>query len=116
MAAASSSGATRYLFNIPYGVGKAGLDRLTADMAHELQAHNIAVVSIWPGLTRTEIVMAHAERGKTRGRALKAVRQADPIRNGARLAADRGTGADPERGLVARSLVNAGPARSALTR
>jgi dehydrogenase/reductase SDR family member 1 len=58
----SSRGASTYLFNIPYGVGKAGVDRLTADTAHELRPHGVAVVSIWPGLTRTEIVMAEAER------------------------------------------------------
>jgi NAD(P)-dependent dehydrogenase (short-subunit alcohol dehydrogenase family) len=52
----SSPGATRYLHNIPYGVGKAALDRCTADCAHELARHGVTVLSLWPGLTRTEFV------------------------------------------------------------
>ena len=53
----SSSGAVQYAHNVVYGVGKAALDKMTADMAHELRSHGIAVVSLWPGLVRTEIVM-----------------------------------------------------------
>jgi NAD(P)-dependent dehydrogenase (short-subunit alcohol dehydrogenase family) len=41
---------------VAYGVGKAALDRLTADSAHELREHGVAVVSLWPGLVRTERV------------------------------------------------------------
>ncbi len=44
-----SAGGLRYLFNIPYGVGKAALDRMAADMAFELRKQKIAVVSLWPG-------------------------------------------------------------------
>jgi dehydrogenase/reductase SDR family protein 1 len=50
----SSSGAREYAWHVAYGVGKAALDRLTADAAHELRAHRIAVVSLWPGLVLTE--------------------------------------------------------------
>ncbi|RSM89726.1 short-chain dehydrogenase [Kibdelosporangium aridum] len=56
----SSPGATTYSHNVVYGVGKAGVDKLTADMAHELRAHEIAVVSVWPGLVRTELLEAAA--------------------------------------------------------
>jgi len=63
----SSGGEVRYAFNIPYGVGKAGVRRLTQDMAHELRPHSIAVVSLWPGLVRTERVMSHKEDLKARG-------------------------------------------------
>lgn len=52
----SSSGAVQYAHNVPYGVGKAALDKLTADMAHDLAPHAVAVVSVWPGLVRTELV------------------------------------------------------------
>jgi len=52
----SSSGAVQYAHNVSYGVGKAALDKMTADMAHELTPHGVAVVSIWPGLVRTEVV------------------------------------------------------------
>jgi len=53
----SSSGAVEYAHNLAYGVGKAALDRMTADMAHELRDRGVAVVSVWPGLVRTELVM-----------------------------------------------------------
>ena len=39
----SSFGGVQYLFDVGYGVGKAGLDRLTADMATELKPYNIPV-------------------------------------------------------------------------
>ena len=50
----SSSGAREYAWHVAYGVGKCALDRLTADSAHELRAHGVAVVSLWPGLVLTE--------------------------------------------------------------
>jgi NAD(P)-dependent dehydrogenase (short-subunit alcohol dehydrogenase family) len=34
---------------------------MTRDMAHELAEHNVAVVSLYPGLVRTEGVMRSAE-------------------------------------------------------
>lgn len=57
----SSSGAVSYAHNVAYGVGKAGLDKMTADMAHELAPHGVHVVSVWPGLVRTELVLAGAK-------------------------------------------------------
>jgi NAD(P)-dependent dehydrogenase (short-subunit alcohol dehydrogenase family) len=56
----SSSGAIQYAHNVVYGVGKAALDKMTADMAHELRPRGVPVVSVWPGLVRTEIVMLGA--------------------------------------------------------
>jgi NAD(P)-dependent dehydrogenase (short-subunit alcohol dehydrogenase family) len=56
----SSSGAVQYAHTVSYGVGKAALDRMTVDMAHELASHDVAVVSIWPGLVRTEVVLLGA--------------------------------------------------------
>jgi NAD(P)-dependent dehydrogenase (short-subunit alcohol dehydrogenase family) len=50
----SSSGAIEYAWHVAYGVGKAALDRLTADTAHELREHGVTVVSLWPGLVLTE--------------------------------------------------------------
>jgi dehydrogenase/reductase SDR family member 1 len=50
--------AQKYLANTAYGVSKAATDKLTADMAHELREHNVAVVSLYPGLVRTESVLA----------------------------------------------------------
>ena len=50
----SSSGAAEYAWHVAYGVGKAALDRFTADAARELAPLRIAVVSLWPGLVLTE--------------------------------------------------------------
>jgi len=47
-----------YLASVPYGVGKAALDRMTRDVAHELRTEGVAVVSVWPGLVRTELTDA----------------------------------------------------------
>lgn len=57
----SSIGATQYTGNVAYNVVKAGLDMMTLASAEELRKHNVAVVSLWPRLTKTEGVMAHPE-------------------------------------------------------
>jgi dehydrogenase/reductase SDR family protein 1 len=50
--------AQKHLGNVAYGVSKAATDKMTAHMASELQKHGITVVSLYPGLVRTEKVMA----------------------------------------------------------
>ena len=55
--------AQKYIGNAIYGVAKAATDKLTADMAHELRTHGISVVSLYPGLVRTESVLAAAAQG-----------------------------------------------------
>lgn len=50
----SSSGAVEYAWHVAYGVGKAALDRLSADSAVEFEPFGVTVVSLWPGLVRTE--------------------------------------------------------------
>jgi NAD(P)-dependent dehydrogenase (short-subunit alcohol dehydrogenase family) len=52
--------AQKYIGNVAYGVSKAATDKLTADMARELREHNVAAVSLYPGLVRTEKVMEAA--------------------------------------------------------
>jgi dehydrogenase/reductase SDR family member 1 len=54
----SSWAAQKHVGNVLYGVAKAATDKLAADMAHELKAHNVTVVSLYPGLVRTEAVLA----------------------------------------------------------
>merc|ERR1719323_544308 len=49
----SSSGGLKYLFNVAYGVGKAGCDRMAADCAFELRKSNVAMISLWPGPVKT---------------------------------------------------------------
>ncbi len=52
--------AQKHIGNVAYGVSKAATDKMTADMSHELREHNVAVVSLYPGLVRTEKVLASA--------------------------------------------------------
>jgi NAD(P)-dependent dehydrogenase (short-subunit alcohol dehydrogenase family) len=54
----SSWAAQKYGGNVMYGLAKAATDRMAADMAHELQPHGVTVVSLYPGLVRTEAVRA----------------------------------------------------------
>jgi dehydrogenase/reductase SDR family member 1 len=52
----SSSGAVSYGHNVVYGVGKAAVDKMTSDMAVELASRGVNIVSLWPGLVRTELL------------------------------------------------------------
>ncbi|MFC3962924.1 SDR family NAD(P)-dependent oxidoreductase [Nocardia jiangsuensis] len=52
----SSPGSIRYLHNAVYGVGKTAVDRLTADLAHDLAGTGVTVVSLWPGIVDTELL------------------------------------------------------------
>ncbi|CAM5100735.1 unnamed protein product [Eretmochelys imbricata] len=56
----SSPGGLRYIFNVPYGVGKAACDRLAADCAVELRPYGVACVTLWPSVVRTEAVLKEA--------------------------------------------------------
>ena len=47
--------------NVVYGMAKAATDRMTTYMAEELRTYQVAVVSLYPGLVRTESVMRSAE-------------------------------------------------------
>jgi dehydrogenase/reductase SDR family protein 1 len=85
----SSFGAKIHAVNVAYGVGKAGVDRMTRDMSKELKAHGVTVVSIWPGIVKTERLLleperlgydpTHGESPQFSGRAVAAV-AADPER------------------------------------
>lgn len=59
----SSAAGAAYVFDVAYGVGKMGVDRLTADTARELKGHGVTVVSIYPGAVATEVV----KQGKASG-------------------------------------------------
>jgi len=50
--------AQKHAQNAIYGVSKAATDKLTHDCAHELCDHGVAAVSLYPGLVRTEGVLA----------------------------------------------------------
>jgi NAD(P)-dependent dehydrogenase (short-subunit alcohol dehydrogenase family) len=56
----STWAAQKHIANVAYGVSKAATDKMTADMAIELRPHGVTAVSLYPGLVRTEKVMAAA--------------------------------------------------------
>ncbi len=57
----SSPGGQSYHFSSSYGTGKAGLDRLTADMAIELEPKGVAAVVLYPGAVATEFTIEAAK-------------------------------------------------------
>ena len=57
----SSPGGQSYHFSCSYGTGKAGLDRLTADMAVELKPKGIAAIALYPGAVSTEFIVDAAK-------------------------------------------------------
>lgn len=54
----SSSAARQYGGNAIYGIAKAATDKMAADMGHEAGKQGVTVVSLYPGLVRTEGVLA----------------------------------------------------------
>jgi dehydrogenase/reductase SDR family protein 1 len=52
--------AQKYIGNTLYGVAKCATDRLTADMARDLHGKGVTVVSLYPGMVRTEKVLEAA--------------------------------------------------------
>jgi len=56
----SSPGGQTYHFSSSYGAGKAGLDRLTKDMAQELRPKGVAAVVLYPGAVSTEFIVDSA--------------------------------------------------------
>ena len=68
----SSMGAVSYLHSVAYGTAKAGLDKLAADLAHELTPHGVTVLSLWPGLVRTELILSQC-REKADGSGMEMV-------------------------------------------
>jgi NAD(P)-dependent dehydrogenase (short-subunit alcohol dehydrogenase family) len=55
-----SNDVTATTYNVPYDVGKAGLNKLTEIMAADLRPRGIAAVTVWPGLVSTELLMLAA--------------------------------------------------------
>ena len=50
-----------YMNSTQYGVSKAAVDKMTEYMAHELKKYEVAVISLYPGLVRTESIMRNAK-------------------------------------------------------
>lgn len=55
--------AQRHLGNTIYGIAKSATDKMTSDTAVELKPFTVPVISLYPGLVRTESVLAAAESG-----------------------------------------------------
>lgn len=51
-------GAVTYFHGPAYGAAKAGTDKMSFDMALDLQPHNVACVSLWPGFIFSDAVAA----------------------------------------------------------
>ncbi|MEP5766613.1 MAG: SDR family NAD(P)-dependent oxidoreductase [Halieaceae bacterium] len=54
----SSFGGRIYMHGPAYGMGKAAVDKMSHDMAHDFRPHGVAVLSIWMGLLLTERTQA----------------------------------------------------------
>ena len=54
----SSFGARCYMHGPAYGGGKAAIDKFAVDMAVDLKPYNVACVSLWMGLVKTERTQA----------------------------------------------------------
>lgn len=57
----SSWAGVSYQLNAAYGVGKAAVNRLAADLARELRPHGVASVALVPGIVRTERIVSDIE-------------------------------------------------------
>lgn len=55
--------AQKYIGNTLYGISKPATDKMTSDMSHELRQHGVSVISLYPGLVRTEAVLEAAGHG-----------------------------------------------------
>lgn len=51
-------GAVSYHLDPAYGATKAGLDKMTHDMARDFAPHGVTVLSLWPGPTATEMAVS----------------------------------------------------------
>lgn len=58
-------GGRRYFNNVSYGVIKAAVDKLSADMAYELKDYGVSVFSLYPGQISTEGMIEYAKFDRT---------------------------------------------------
>jgi len=78
----SSSGGLKYLFNVAYGVGKAGCDRMAADCAFELKKSGVAMISLWPGPVKTEFITEHMTSDKNKAQSKEQAQMAKVFEKG----------------------------------
>lgn len=99
----SSAGATTKIGIVPYGVGKAALDRLTYETAEELRGHGVGVVSLWPPPSKTEGMLAGATQESNTsawssteftGRLILALSEEDPLARSGQVVSARAIASD----------------------
>lgn len=77
--------AQKFMQNVVYGISKAAMDKMAADVAVQMHEFGVAAVALYPGLVRTEDVMknkdyfdmSNSESMEFQGRAVAAL-AADP--------------------------------------
>ncbi len=74
----SAAGARHYVFGPAYGVHKAGLDKMAADMAVDLRTVNVTSLSIWMGALLTERMQALFEQDPEKYRQFNASNMETP--------------------------------------
>lgn len=57
----SSFGARCYMHGPAYGAGKAAVDKMAHDMAHDLKPYGVAAIALWMGMLKTERTAAAFE-------------------------------------------------------
>ncbi|XP_071958112.1 dehydrogenase/reductase SDR family member 1-like [Antedon mediterranea] len=60
----SSMSGFKALFNTAYGINKAACDRMTEDCSRELKEYGVAVLSLLPGLVKTEFLLECVNQNK----------------------------------------------------
>ncbi len=74
----SQQSAIGYQFNVPYGVSKAAIDKLTADTAVDFEEDKVTTVSIYPGWVEPiEFTKPRSESPRFVGRAVEALAMDD---------------------------------------
>lgn len=58
----SSGSAVRYTFNVPFGVQKAGVNKLAIDMAADLRPCGVSSIVLWPGFIKSKKFLAQPDR------------------------------------------------------
>jgi dehydrogenase/reductase SDR family member 1 len=53
--------AQKFMQNVVYGVSKAAMDKMASDVAAQMREFDVAAVSLYPGLVRTEEVMKNQQ-------------------------------------------------------
>lgn len=84
-----------YTYGVIFGTCKSAVDRMARDMAIELEDHNVCSISLWQGLTLTELAISNLEKiaglkGRSATRPEDACSPEFPGRVIAALAADPG--------------------------